>query len=189
MGWDFVREHEVQAPLYWHRLEGASGVSWHTFTLRGLCPISPDVPVAHLSYFEADALARFFRARLPTEAEWEHAVLRSSSGPGALVQGNFLEDKLFHPTVARHAIAANGLAQMFGDVWEWTQSSYAAYPGYRSASGAIGEYNGKFMCSQYVLRGGSCVTPRDHIRSSYRNFFPPSARWQFSGVRLARDLT
>jgi ergothioneine biosynthesis protein EgtB len=188
MGWDFVRTQSLQAPLYWQRHTSAGAPGWFTFTLRGLCPIALDVPVPHLSYFEADALARFNGARLPTEAEWEHAAKLSTQGHVALEQGNFLEDKLFHPTVARSAVPSTSPSQLYGDVWEWTQSSYEAYPGYRSDAGAIGEYNGKFMCGQYVLRGGSCVTPRAHIRNSYRNFFPPSAQWQFSGARLARDL-
>ncbi len=188
MGWDIVRLHGLNAPLYWQSHPSGGAPGWFNFTLRGLCPISLDVPVPHLSYFEADALARFSGARLPTESEWEHAALASKDQGKLIEQGNFLEDNLFHPTVARTAGANQSPSQLFGDVWEWTQSSYQAYPGYRSEDGAIGEYNGKFMCSQYVLRGGSCVTPRDHIRSSYRNFFPPAAQWQFSGARLARDL-
>jgi ergothioneine biosynthesis protein EgtB len=188
MGWDFVLAQSLKAPLYWHAVEHHGATTWHNFTLRGLCPISPDVPVPHLSYFEADAIARFKNARLPSQAEWEHAAVSDSDSLEPIKQGNFLESQLFHPTVAHRAMPANTLANLFGDIWEWTQSSYDAYPGYRPVEGAIGEYNGKFMCNQLVLRGGSCVTPRSHIRSSYRNFFPPQAQWQFSGARLARDL-
>jgi formylglycine-generating enzyme required for sulfatase activity len=136
--------------------------------------------VCHLSLFEADAYARWAGARLPTESEWEIAAAR------APVDGTFVEDRALLPRPS--TAAAGALTQMFGDVWEWTQSDYAPYPGFRPASGAIGEYNAKFMCNQYVLRGGSCVTPRSHIRVTYRNFFPAAARWQFSGLRLARDL-
>ena len=144
-------------------------------------PLDPDEPVCHVSYFEADAYARWAGARLPTEAEWEVAA-------GALpIEGNFVESGLLHPRAARTlGEGAGGLAQMFGDVWEWTASPYAAYPGYRPAAGALGEYNGKFMCNQYVLRGGSCATRRITRASTYRNFFPADARWQFTGFRLAR---
>jgi ergothioneine biosynthesis protein EgtB len=188
MGWDFVLAQSLKAPLYWHAVEHHGATTWHNFTLRGLCEISPDVPVPHLSYFEADAIARFKNARLPTQAEWEYASMINDDSPTPIKQGNFLENAVFHPTIAHHALARDKLANLFGDVWEWTQSSYDAYPGYRAVEGAIGEYNGKFMCNQFVLRGGSCATPRSHIRSSYRNFFPPQAQWQFSGARLARSL-
>ena len=173
-GWEWVRANALQHPLYWRR--GARG--WHEFTLGGLRPLAAEQPVVHLSYFEADAYARWAGARLPTEAEWEHAAASCTT------EGGFVENGRYHPAAA----AGTGLRQMLGDVWEWTASSYARYPGYRPAAGAIGEYNGKFMVNQYVLRGGSCATPRGHIRASYRNFFPASARWQFSGLRLARDL-
>ncbi len=178
MGWDWVQFNRIDAPLYWRREEG----TWNTFTLRGMMEIDPNTPVCHLNFFEADAYARWAGARLPREAEWE---LAASAVP---IVGNFLEDNALHPLALREETAIDAPAQMFGDVWEWTQSAYLPYPGYRAASGAVGEYNGKFMCNQFVLRGGSCVTPREHIRSTYRNFFPPDASWQFSGLRLARDL-
>ena len=175
-GWDWVNANGIAAPLY----RDLTGSAAHEFTLHGVCAVEPDAPVCHVSLFEADAYARWAQGRLPTEAEWE-----SAAAPAA-IDGHFLEDGVYHPLPA----AANGagLSQLFGDVWEWTQSAYAPYPGFRAAAGAVGEYNGKFMCNQYVLRGGSFATPRSHIRASYRNFFPASARWQFSGFRLARDL-
>jgi formylglycine-generating enzyme required for sulfatase activity len=146
-------------------------------------PLDAEATLAHLSYFEADAYARWVGARLPTEAEWEHAVRHFGLSSG---DGHDAAHGQFRP-LAPEASQDRLPLQMFGSVWEWTQSSYAAYPGYRPAAGAVGEYNGKFMCNQYVLRGGSCVTPAGHVRASYRNFFPPEAQWQFSGVRLARD--
>lgn len=175
LGWARACEEGWRAPLYWVREAGA----WRQFTLWGLVPMDPHAPVCHVSYFEADAYARWAGARLPTEAEWETAA---ADAPRA---GNFAEGARFHP-LALEAVPAEAPAQMYGDVWEWTSSAYSAYPGYRPAPGAIGEYNGKFMCNQYVLRGGSCATSRSHIRPTYRNFFPPEARWQFSGIRLAR---
>ncbi|MCG3188740.1 MAG: Hercynine oxygenase [Burkholderiaceae bacterium] len=186
-GWDWVRQQRIEAPLYWQR----DGHDWQSFTLHGLVPIDPHTPIVHVSYFEADAFARWSSAqhpwrgaRLPTEAEWEHAA--SAQGAAAIAAGNFVESQALHPVpVAR---AGTGLQQLFGDAWEWTASSYLPYPGYHAWDGAVGEYNGKFMVNQTVLRGGSCATPRSHIRASYRNFFPADARWQFSGVRLARDL-
>jgi ergothioneine biosynthesis protein EgtB len=177
MGWATVQQQGWRAPLYWDDRDGI----WSHFTLSGLQPVDPAEPVTHVSYFEADAYARWAQARLPTEAEWEVAAADLP------IEGNFVEVARFRPRPLGVTHEEPRLAQMFGDVWEWTQSSYSPYPGFRIAPGALGEYNGKFMCNQYVLRGGSCATPRSHIRPTYRNFFPPDARWQFSGVRLARD--
>ncbi len=189
-GWEWVRGQQLRAPLYWQRDERGQ---WLSFTLHGLVPIDPHTPITHVSCFEADAFARWSGAqraawrgaRLPTEFEWEHAA--RTLPPSAVANGNFVESQALHPMpVAR--VGAGAPMQMFGDVWEWTSSSYAPYPGFKAWDGAVGEYNGKFMVNQYVLRGGSCATPRSHIRASYRNFFPADARWQFSGVRLARDV-
>ena len=176
-GWDAVRSLGWRAPAYWERREGA----WLAFTFAGLRPLDLDAPVCHISYYEADAFARWSGARLPSEAEWEIAA------DDAALEGNFVESDRLQPALAPED-GRPGPLQLFGDVWEWTASPYAAYPGYRPPAGALGEYNGKFMCSQIVLRGGSCLTPADHVRASYRNFFPPAARWQMSGVRLARDV-
>ena len=177
LGWDTVVARGWRAPLYW--IERDAG-RFSTFTLHGMADIDPHTPVTHVSYFEADAYARWAGARLPTEYEWE-LVARD-----APIEGNFAESGAMHPLPLSGPPQSGVPAQLFGDVWEWTSSSYAPYPGYRPAAGAIGEYNGKFMCGQYVLRGGSCATPANHVRATYRNFFPPDARWQFSGIRLAR---
>ncbi len=182
LGWDWINANKITAPMYWQRGVQQRNETWHTFTLHGMVPIDTNAPICHLNYFEADAFARWSGARLPTEAEWEHAAMH------VVVDGNFMNTNALHPLALREESNADVPQQMFGDVWEWTRSSYAPYPGFAPAAGAVGEYNGKFMCNQYVLRGGSCVTPRAHIRASYRNFFPPEARWQFSGLRLARDL-
>ncbi len=171
-GWALVKRDGWTRPLYWDESLEAE------FTLYGLEPLQPGAPVCHLSFYEADAFARWAGARLPTEAEWEIAAATLP------VQGHFLEDGQLHP---RNAPDSPGLKQVFGYAWEWTASPYVPYPGFRPLSGALGEYNGKFMCNQIVLRGGSCATPGDHIRATYRNFFYPHARWQFAGVRLARD--
>lgn len=172
--WQQVRASNWQAPLYWEQ----SRDGWQQMTLSGWDNIDPHAPVCHLSYYEADAYARWCGRRLPTEAEWEIAAQPLTR------DGNYVESGYLQPL----ACEQTGLIQMFGDVWEWTQSAYSAYPGFRTFSGALGEYNGKFMCSQMVLRGGSCATPRYHVRASYRNFFYPQDRWQFSGLRLAEDL-
>jgi len=172
-GWKWIKDNGLSHPIYWSKDDSG----WREFNLSGSRPLAPDVPITHVSYFEADAYARWADARLPTEAEWECAA------ESCALAGNFLESGLLGPRSA----TGRGLQQMFGDAWEWTRSSYAPYPGYRAPPGAIGEYNGKFMVNQYVLRGGSFATPADHIRPTYRNFFPTSARWQFSGIRLAND--
>ena len=173
-GWDLRSAQGWEAPLYW-----VAGGGWNQFTLDGLRALGPDEPVTHVSYYEADAYARWVGARLPTEAEWE--IVAASRE----VAGNFVESGRLHPA----PLAAGAGGQFYGDAWEWTGSSYAPYPGFRAPEGAVGEYNGKFMVNQYVLRGGSCATPRSHVRASYRNFFPAAARWQFSGIRLARDAS
>lgn len=176
-GWAWVNEHQAQAPLYWRQVDR----HWMTYSLAGLLPINPCEPVCHLNYYEACAFAQWAGKRLPTEFEWE-------LGAGfAEPQGRFLNSDILHPQPAPLS-NHSGPLQMFGDVWEWTQSAYLPYPGFRVPAGAVGEYNGKFMVNQWVLRGGSCATPDGHIRASYRNFFPVNANWQFSGVRLADDL-
>ena len=185
MGWDWVQTGGHDKPLYWERPDGADG-PYRNFTLQGMVQLDPNTPACHLSYFEADAFARWAGARLPTEHEWELAA--RSVATASRASGNFVERGAFHP-MPLHETAHGAAHQLFGDVWEWTQSNYTPYPGYKPWEGLVGEYNGKFMCNQFVLRGGSCATPRSHIRASYRNFFPPDAQWQFSGLRLARDAS
>jgi ergothioneine biosynthesis protein EgtB len=172
-GWATVTSEGWEAPLYWSQEDDV----WHEFTLGGSIVVNPAQPVCHVSYYEADAFARWADCRLPTEAEWEVAA---SDRP---VDGHFLDQRTLHP-LAHHPGAGSSL---FGDVWQWTSSAYSPYPGFEVAPGAVGEYNGKFMVNQYVLRGGSCGTPPGHVRATYRNFFPPSARWAFSGLRMARN--
>lgn len=172
-GWAMIHSEQWQAPLYWEQQDG----EWWVMTLSGMQPVNEHEPVCHVSFFEADAFSRWAGKRLPTEAEWEVATTQVP------VEGNLLHTGNLHPVPAS---ATTRPDQLYGDVWEWTQSAYLPYPGFKADAGAIGEYNGKFMCNQMVLRGGSCVTPSDHIRSTYRNFFPPSARWQFTGIRLAQ---
>jgi ergothioneine biosynthesis protein EgtB len=172
-GWTAVTERAWRAPLYWVNVDGG----WHEFSLSGLHPLDPSLPVCHVSYYEADAYARWRGVRLPSEAEWECAA---ASEP---IEGNFVESGIHHPRAAER----RSDHQWYGDVWEWTSSSYSAYPGYRPPAGALGEYNGKFMANQYVLRGGCCATPVSHMRASYRNFFYPPDRWPFTGIRLAAD--
>jgi ergothioneine biosynthesis protein EgtB len=178
LGWAAVNERGWSAPFYWEQRDG----HWWMFTLAGMRPVQMSEPVCHLSYFEADAFARWAGARLPTEAEWEIAA---GEVPFA---GSFVESGRFHPAPASGLPSSDRLCQMFGETWQWTQTAYSPYPGFKAPAGALGEYNGKFMCNQYVLRGASCATPRTHVRRSYRNFFPPDARWQFMGLRLAKDL-
>ncbi len=171
-GWAAVQSEGWRAPLYW------SDDGERVFTLDGEREVDPAEPVCHVSFYEADAYAAWASSRLPTEAEWEAASAK------AVAPGAFMEDRRLHPATAA---SGEGIAQMFGDVWEWTRSAYEPYPGFKTAEGAVGEYNGKFMSGQQVLRGGCALTARDHVRASYRNFFPPAARWAMSGVRLARD--
>ncbi|MEX2604679.1 MAG: ergothioneine biosynthesis protein EgtB [Gracilimonas sp.] len=173
-GFSTIRDEGWEAPLHWRKNEG----EWWQFTLNGLERIDPNEPVTHVSYFEADAYARWKGYRLPTEQEWE------VSAKHLPVEGNFADAGFLHPITLRSE--EEGLQQMFGEVWQWTQSSYSPYPGYKPLPGALGEYNGKFMCNQYVLRGGSCATSKSHFRKTYRNFFHANERWQFTGIRLAR---
>ena len=181
MGYDWVRAGQREAPLYWYR--DAPDAPWQTFTLQGAVPIDPHTPLPHVSFFEADAYARWSGARLPSEFEWEAAARH---WPGGLARPHDASRGAFHP-LPNAADETTAPVQLFGDVWEWTASPYLAYPRFKPAAGAVGEYNGKFMCNQWVLRGGSCATPAGHVRASYRNFFPAEAQWQFSGLRLARD--
>jgi ergothioneine biosynthesis protein EgtB len=174
-GWEWVQENGVEAPFHWHKMDG----QWMTFTLSGLEHIDPDEPVTDISFYEADAFVKWSGKRLPTEFEWETAC--KQFGMNKESSGNFSESNNFNPRPANSR-------QYFGDTWEWTNSAYLPYPGYKIVDGALGEYNGKFMINQMVLRGGSCVTPRDHIRPTYRNFFHPHLKWLFSGMRLAESI-
>ncbi len=176
-GWASVQREGWEAPAYWRQDNG----NWQLYSLEGAREIDLNEPVSHVSYFEADAYARWSGHRLPVEAEWETAA------NGLPIEGNFMESHAFHPV--RSGASTTDPKQFFGDLWEWTASQYTAYPMYTAPEGALGEYNGKFMCNQFVLRGGSCATPISHIRKTYRNFFPPQARWQFSGIRLAHDAS
>ncbi|SRR5579883_151509 len=178
-GFAKCEEESWLAPKYWEQHDG----EWWHMTLQGFRPVEDSEPVTHISHYEADAYATWAGVRLATEFEWEHGAHTISTEDN--LEGNFLDDANFHPIPDADG---NGLRQMFGDVWEWTRSAYLPYPRYKPVEGALGEYNGKFMSNQMVLRGGSCATPRDHIRSTYRNFFPPESRWQFSGIRLAKDI-
>jgi ergothioneine biosynthesis protein EgtB len=200
-GWDWIKENERSHPLYWR--EGTNGSTnegtdgWWEFTLGGVMPLDGNLPVVHISFYEADAFARWSNARLPTEVEWENAAA------GQPVEGCFADNNRFHPAPAgtMESAGKKGLLQLYGDAWEWTQSSYSPYPGYNPArpneeepmskvwDEAVGEYNSRSMVNQYVLRGGSCAIPRERIRASFRNFFPASTCWQFSGIRLARDAS
>ena len=173
-GWATVKREGWTQPIYWKAVDGA----WSEYTLAGLRPLDPGAPVSHISYFEAAAYCEWAGARLPSEFEWEVAAA------GVPVEGHFADSGAYHPRASK---PGKGLRQMFGDVWEWTQSSYAPYPGFKADADVVGEYNGKFMVNQLVLRGGSCATPAGHIRASYRNFFYTHHRWQFSGLRLAED--
>lgn len=175
--WETINQQKWQTPIYWCKQDGV----WYQFTLSGLREIDPNEPVCHISYYEADAFSRWAGARLPTEFEWEAVAGHIA------IQGNLLEQENFHPIPLSVNSNGSNLHQLYGDVWEWTQSAYSPYPGFRPQAGALGEYNGKWMCNQYVLRGGSCVTPQSHIRKTYRNFFPAHSRWQFMGIRLLKD--
>jgi ergothioneine biosynthesis protein EgtB len=177
-GWATVENEKWDSPLYWFK----ENKEWWNFTLTGKRRVDPNEPVCHVSHYEADAFARWAGARLPTEAEWEAA------SSGLPTEGNFVDNGNFHPAAVNENLNGIKLKQMFGDVWEWTSSAYLPYPGYKTLPGALGEYNGKFMSNQMVLRGGSCATSKSHIRRTYRNFFPPHSRWQFMGIRLAKDI-
>ena len=183
-GWAWVQQNNIQAPLYW-QLESEQGLSAqrYEFRLTGYGQLHPEQPVTHVSFYEADAYARWAGKRLPSEYEWEVASKKRS------IKGAFVESQSFHPLQINHDTQdySDGIHQLFGHCWQWTQSSYAPYPGFKTPEGAVGEYNGKFMCNQMVLRGGSCATPKDHLRATYRNFFYPQDRWQFTGIRLAED--
>ena len=176
VGWETAAQAGLQAPLYWER-DASDETGWRVFTLRGWQGLSAllDTPVCHISFFEADAFARWRSCRLPTEAEWEHVADQTP------LHGNPLDSGRLHPVTAN----CKGVNQLFGDCWEWPASPYTAYPGYKPVPGTLGEYNGKFMSGQMSLRGGSCITSADHVRATYRNFLRPATRWQFTGIRLA----
>ncbi len=174
-GWNTIQANEWDAPFYWKKVDD----KWHSFTLHGFTEVNMDEPVCHVSFYEAEAYSRWYGARLPSEFEWEAASAEQKTN------GNFADNENFHPLPLKNS--KKDLNQMYGDVWEWTRSPYSPYPGYKTPIGALGEYNGKFMCNQMVLRGGSCATSRSHVRNCYRNFFPPDSRWQFMGIRLAKD--
>lgn len=178
-GWDWLTLNKINSPLYWHFFDN----QWMEFTLNGLKALNPVEPVSHISFFEADAFARWQGMRLPSEEEWEHCVKHLKLDAS---DGNFMETERYHPQPSQLNNSAQGY-QFWGDLWEWTSSNYNPYPGYKAFKGELGEYNGKFMNNQRVLRGGSCVTPLKHMRTSYRNFFQPDKRWQFCGIRLAQD--
>ncbi len=191
LGWNFVQQLKLTAPLYWHKTQSG----WHQFTLAGMQPMDFDEPVCHVSFFEADAFARWAGCRLPTEAEWEACVANclpnDAASDGVPLHG-YWSDRLLNdgncpqPQSTKGDTDVSDLENACGNVWEWTASPYTSYPGFKTLAGALGEYNGKFMCNQFVLRGGSCATPADHLRITYRNFFPPETRWQFAGIRLAQ---
>ena len=174
--WDFLGEQKISSPLYWKQVDGC----WFQYNLHGLKEIDRNEPVSHISYYEADAFAQWMNARLPTEFEWEHMAQKVP-----LESGQFLEGEIYYPV--QHKEKESDLYNLFGTLWEWTSSSFSSYPGYKRPQGAFGEYNGKFMCNQYVLRGGCLATPQNHFRRSYRNFFHPDKRWLFSGIRIAKD--
>lgn len=177
-GWQYCQQANWQAPLYWQRIEQ----QWHSFSLSGMQPLNPYAPVCHISYYEADAYARWAGKRLPREQEWEFVA---ALHPTQWQMANFAGQQIWQPTACSDN---NALEKLYGDVWQWSQSPYSPYPGFKPEQGALGEYNGKFMANQFVLRGGSCVSAKQQLRSSYRNFFYPHQRWQFSGIRLAEDL-
>jgi ergothioneine biosynthesis protein EgtB len=188
-GWSWVQQNNVTGPLYWQseseQGSDSSSAQRYEFRLTGYGQLHPQQPVTHVSFYEADAYARWAGKRLPSEYEWEVASKKRE------IKGTFVESQSFHPLMIKQSgedYPDDGMKQLFGDCWQWTQSSYAPYPGFKTPAGAVGEYNGKFMCNQMVLRGGSCMTPKDHLRTTYRNFFYPQDRWQFTGIRLAEDV-
>jgi ergothioneine biosynthesis protein EgtB len=188
-GWSWVQQNNVTGPLYWQseseQDSDSSSAQRYEFRLTGYGQLHPQQPVTHVSFYEADAYARWAGKRLPSEYEWEVASKKRE------IKGTFVESQSFHPLMIKQSgedYPDDGMKQLFGDCWQWTQSSYAPYPGFKTPAGAVGEYNGKFMCNQMVLRGGSCMTPKDHLRTTYRNFFYPQDRWQFTGIRLAEDV-